>query len=151
MKRITFYATVDEGIDFPEREFQKLVKQYLNSPNGWVQDGYTFAVSKKNPHVHIRLSSSSTIHKICGLSPSLSCAELGGHHMYLNARRWLHGAPKSGLNLNDYRQYMVSHEIGHILGHEHEECRGNGRPAPIMLQQTLGLHGCAPNTNVKKK
>ena len=69
--------------------------------------------------------------------------------MYLCAERWFAGAKKSGLKLEDYRQYMVSHEMGHILGKEHQKCRGKGEKAPIMLQQTLGIGECIPNTNVK--
>ena len=54
----------------------------------------------------------------------------------------------SKLSLEDYRQYMVSHEIGHILGHEHVKCPCVGCKAPIMMQQTLGIGKCQPNTNV---
>jgi hypothetical protein len=73
--------------------------------------------------------------------------------MYLNAERWFTGAYKSGLDIDNYRQYMVSHEIGHILGHDHKKCSCKGCRAPVMMQQTLGLHGCTPNTNkmYKKK
>ena len=45
---------------------------------------------------------------------------------------------------------MVSHEMGHILGKGHKNCKGLGYYAPIMLQQTLGIGKCIPNTNVKK-
>lgn len=70
--------------------------------------------------------------------------------MYLNSMRWTRGSSKSGQSLESYRQYMVSHEMGHILGHEHAHCPGKDSPAPIMLQQTLGLKGCAPNTDITK-
>jgi hypothetical protein len=151
MHRITYFASVDDGVSFDETEFRFLVMTYLHSPDGWVQEGYEFEeVPKSSAHVHIRLSSSKTVETVCGLSPNLSCAELGGRHMYLNATRWLHGAPKSKLDLENYRQYMVSHEMGHILGKGHTTCPKKGALAPIMIQQTLGLHGCRPNTNVTK-
>jgi hypothetical protein len=123
---------------------------YLNSPDGWSQDGYFFEpASKDKASVIIRLSSSKTITESCGLSNNLSCAELHGKNMYLSAERWFHGAKASKLELSDYRQYMVSHEMGHILGKEHVKCPGKGHLAPIMLQHTLGIGECIPNTNVK--
>ena len=65
--------------------------------------------------------------------------------MWLNSWRWMHGAHRSKQDLENYRQYVVSHEIGHILGHDHLKCPGIGEDAPIMMQQTQGIHGCTPN------
>jgi hypothetical protein len=157
MTVITYHASVDSDVikkyklsNAEERQFDFYMMCYLNSPDGWSQDGYSFEpASKDSARVLIRLSSSPTIDKTCGLSGKLSCAELGGKHMYLNSERWFYGAPKSGLKLEDYRQYMISHEMGHILGKEHTKCPGKGRLAPIMLQQTKGIAECIPNTNVK--
>lgn len=67
--------------------------------------------------------------------------------IWLNADRWMHGSAASKLPLAEYRQYMVSHEMGHSLGHDHVKCSGSG-PAPIMMQQTLGIGTCSPNTKV---
>jgi predicted Zn-dependent protease len=69
--------------------------------------------------------------------------------MYLNAHRWFNGAPKSKLSVDGYRQQIVSHEIGHILGHDHKKCPCKGCPAPVMMQQTKGIGECAPNSSVK--
>lgn len=118
---------------------------YLNDPNGW---GVFFEPVSSREDVLIHVSMPAQIKKICGFD-NLSCAELGGRIMYLNAERWFHGAPKSQLGLEDYRQYMVSHEIGHILGYEHAKCPCKGAKAPIMMQQTLGIGQCKPNTAVK--
>jgi len=156
--RITYSSSIDDDVkkkwkifNAGERQFDFLLMAYLNSPDGWSQQGYFFEPVELDAHVKITLSSTKTIEKECPGIRELSCAELGGRRMYLNAERWFTGAPKSGLNLEDYRQYMVSHEIGHILGHDHEKCRCSGCRAPIMLQQTLGLKGCSPNTNVNYK
>lgn len=155
--RITYRSSIDDDVkkkwkifNAGERQFDFYLMSYLNSPDGWSQKGYFFEPDT-NGHVEITLSSTKTIKKACGLPAGLSCAELGGRRMYLNAERWFHGAPKSGLNLEDYRQYMVSHEMGHILGHDHKKCPCRGCSAPIMMQQTLGLQGCSPNTNVNYK
>jgi hypothetical protein len=124
------------------------VGAYLNDPDGWSKHGYFFEPVEQNESVNIRLSSPSTIKKICGLPGNLSCAELGGRFVYLNADRWFNGASASKLSLDNYRQYMVSHEIGHILGFEHEKCPCKNCKAPIMMQQTKGIGECSPSTKV---
>ena len=147
MKVVTYSVSADPDTKFPNQEFGDLVQIYLSDPNGWEGHGYRFKRVDHNPAVVIRLSSPATLRKN-GCDDHLSCAELGGRRMWLNSWRWLHGARASKQDLDNYRQYMVSHEIGHILGYDHFKCPGVGEAAPIMLQQTLGLHGCAPNLDI---
>ena len=154
MKHIRYKFTIDADVlkEYSIRlpvQIGYYVGIYLNDPHGWSKHGYFFEDVSQGEQVIIRLSSPATVKKLCGLSDNLSCAELGGRHMYLNAHRWFHGSKKSKLSLEDYRQYMVSHEIGHILGHDHKKCPCKGCDAPIMMQQTLGLGNCKPNTHVK--
>lgn len=153
MKYIKFKFSIDEDVRKTHKinepvSIEYLVATYLNDPDGWPKHGYFFESVDRGESVLIRLSSSSTIHKICGLPENLSCAELGGRFMYLNASRWFFGSKESKLSLEDYRQYMVTHEIGHILGHDHKTCPCKNCLAPVMMQQTLGLKGCRPNTSI---
>ena len=145
--KVRYSTCVDSDVKYSTQRFTDLLEIYLADPDGWVAKGYVFEHDPKASLV-IRLSSPSTIKKECGLPGNLSCAIVGGKKMWLNSDRWLKGAPASKLSLESYRQYMVAHEMGHILGHEHEKCPGKGMDAPIMLQQTLGLKGCRPNTKV---
>ena len=150
MKTVRYVARVDPDVRYSQEEFAELLQIYLADPDGWEAHGYKFELVSSKPTVTIRLSSPATVIKTCGLPGGLSCAEVGGHNMYLNAMRWVHGSGKSGQTLDGYRQYMVSHEMGHILGHEHAKCPGSGQPAPIMMQQTKGIGQCAPNTAITK-
>lgn len=153
MKLLRFKCIIDPDVisHFSIRvpvQIEYYIGIYLNDPNGWSKHGYFFEPVSQNEHIKIRLSMPKTIDKICGLDGNLSCAELGGKNMYLNADRWFNGSKQSKLSLTDYRQYMISHELGHILGYEHEKCPCVGCKAPIMMQQTKGIGKCKPNTDV---
>lgn len=146
MKTVRYRTIVDPDVDYPSEKFREEVMVYLHDPDGWAQF-YTFKEAPTGHAKTIRLSSPKTIRTSGCQEDTLSCAVLGGTDIWLNADRWIHGARASKLPLVDYRQYMVSHEMGHSLGYEHVKCPGSG-PAPIMLQQTLGIGSCEPNTKL---
>lgn len=148
MKRIRYSTSVDNDVVYSWDTFSEEVEMYLEDPDGWASMGYVFEEVDRSPDVVIRLSSPDTIRKVGCSDGSLSCAQMNGKHMYLNAMRWTRGAPNSKLPLDEYRQYMVSHEMGHILGHDHVACPSPGAPAPIMMQQTIGIGRCSPNTKL---
>jgi Protein of unknown function (DUF3152) len=72
-----------------------------------------------------------------------------GHSVVLNYHRWTTATPpwnKTGGSIQDYRTLMIDHETGHRLGFpDNPACPGKGRPAPVMMQQSMDLHGCVFN------
>lgn len=147
MKRVIHYHTVvDPDVHYDSDQFRQDVAIYLADPDGWSQF-YTFVPSSAGRSKRIRLSSPSTLTQEGCKDDSLSCAVLGGTEIWLNARRWMQGAAASRLPLDQYRQYMVSHEMGHSLGYDHATCPGSG-PVPVMVQQTRGIGRCTPNTKL---
>jgi hypothetical protein len=148
--KIRYTTIVDSDVDYDPKQFRDEVKTYLADPNGWRSEGYVF-VRSSSPDVEIHLSSPRTLESNGCHDGTLSCAEMNGRHMHLNAMRWTQGAPPSKLPLKKYRQYMVTHEMGHILGHDHVDCPGPGQPAPLMMQQTRGIGRCNPNTKLTRR
>jgi len=96
----------------------------------------------------IRLATPATVDKVCATSGLdtrgyVSCRS--GHLVMINLDRWMTAVPDYRGDVARYRQYVVNHEVGHQLGYGHQTCPGAGRPAPVMQQQTFGLHGCRAN------
>lgn len=144
---IRYTTVVDKDVSYDTKQFAQEVETYLADPDGWISRGYTF-VRSRDPKVIIHLSSPKYLQENGCKDGELSCAEMNGRNMYLNSDRWLKGASKSKLQLKEYRQYMVSHEMGHILGYDHTSCPGSKKPAPVMVQQTKGIGSCTPNTKL---
>jgi hypothetical protein len=146
-----YTTVVDHGVDYDPRQFANEIAVYLSDPDGWISRGVTFTQvpSTSMADVVIHLTPVSKMQSI-GCDTHLSCAEFNGRNIHLNATRWGVGARESKLSLKAYRQYMVTHEMGHILGYDHTRCPGKGVPAPVMLQQTMGIGACKPNTRVTK-
>jgi ssRNA-specific RNase YbeY (16S rRNA maturation enzyme) len=95
----------------------------------------------------VTLASPSTTDVLCrplDTGGTLSCFNNRGRSV-INANRWKYGASTYGNDLTNYRIYVISHEVGHALGHNHEySCREDGL-APVMMQQTKSLYGCKKN------
>jgi uncharacterized protein DUF3152 len=132
----------------PVSQFADAVAATLGDPQGWTAGGrWRFRrVGAGRPYdFTIFLATPDTRDRLCdnGSDGYTSCRN--GDDVVLNVARWVKGVPGYGAGLPVYRSYMVNHEVGHRLGRGHELCPGEGEPAPVMQQQTLGLHGCEPN------
>ncbi|MGS2612955.1 DUF3152 domain-containing protein [Micromonospora sp. LZ34] len=132
----------------PVAEFAAEITRTLNDPQGWTADG-----ELRLRRVGWGQSADFTIYLVTPGTRDELCQDVSdgytscrnGDRVVLNVARWVKGVPGYGTSLATYRRYMVNHEVGHRLGMGHERCPGRGRPAPVMQQQTLGLHGCTAN------
>lgn len=76
-----------------------------------------------------------------GCSAQYSCRV--GDDIYINDDRWMQATDTySHRSLDDYRHYVVTHEVGHWVELDHADCPGLGQPAPVMQQQSIRLSGC---------
>lgn len=72
-----------------------------------------------------------------------------GTNVIVNNDRWTKATEpwlNSGGNVEDYRVLVINHETGHRLGfYDNNDCPSPGGPAPVMMQQSIDLHGCTFN------
>ena len=59
------------------------------------------------------------------------------NRLYINTNNWKN-------NDDDYKYYIIYHELGHYYRKDHFDTCINGK-APIMMQQTLGIKNCKKN------
>jgi hypothetical protein len=135
------------GVD--ANAFGGTVAQVLGDPRSWIGSGALRLQQVPGSAVAeftVYLATRDTSTRMCatgGLKTGgfTSCRVPG--KVIINLDRWDLSA--AGIPLATYREYVINHETGHQLGHGHELCPAAGRPAPVMEQQTLGLHGCTAN------
>ncbi|MFL6130964.1 MAG: DUF3152 domain-containing protein, partial [Mycobacteriales bacterium] len=147
-----FTVEVEAGVAEDGPTFAAAVEQILGSPRSWgaggrmsfqrVDGGDGGAVDFR-----VSLTASMTVRNLCGytLPFETSCYNGELSRAVINDARWVRGAVAYAGNLTAYRTYVINHEVGHALGHDHQQCPKAGAPAPVMMQQTLGVGGCRPN------
>ena len=141
---------VEDGLPVDGEAFAEYVMRTLNDERGWGHDGsVSFVAVEEGQHFSVALATPGVVDELCvplRTAGQYSCGRNG--FAALNADRWAYGAEPfldGGGSLPQYRQYLVNHEVGHLLGKQHTPCPEAGGPAPTMLQQTMRLEGCTPN------
>ncbi|MCY1143284.1 DUF3152 domain-containing protein [Actinoplanes sp. Pm04-4] len=128
--------------------FAAAAEATLADPRGWIR-GRQWRFRRVGPgqeyDMTLYLATPLTRDKLCADVPDGYTSCRNGNKVVLNVARWAKGVPFYKGKLTTYRQYMVNHEVGHRLGHGHERCPAPGELAPVMQQQTLGMHGCTIN------
>jgi hypothetical protein len=146
---LRYRVAVEGGIGNVDVErFGSQVATILADPRGWTGGGQ-WRLQRVGPggpaDFTIQLTTPVTRSQLCGDAADRYTSCRTGDHVVINVARWVRGVPQFDGDLATYRQYLVTHEVGHRLGHGHELCPRAGGLAPVMQQQTLGLHGCRPN------
>ncbi|GAB3827672.1 DUF3152 domain-containing protein [Kribbella italica] len=145
---LTFEIDIEDGIKGIDRtELARFVRTTYGAPQGWTAGGkwrFRQVGPGQDPGFKLMFVTPATRDILCGGGCDHYTSCRIGQRVVLNIARWVNGVPNYGASLTEYRKYMLNHETGHRLGEAHELCPGPGRPAPVMQQQTLGLHGCTP-------
>ena len=118
----------------------------LNDPRSWTGDGdVRFAlVSQAKAEVMVYLASTKTASSLCDGDGEAGYTCVLGDVVVINAAQWTTAAAGFG-DLTRYREFLINHAFGHLIGKKHAECGGKGKKAPVMLQQGAGLFGCTAN------
>lgn len=118
----------------------------LNDPRSWTGDGdVRFAlVSQAKAEVKVYLASTKTASSLCDGDGEAGYTCVVGDTVVINAAQWTTAAAGFG-DLTRYREFLINHAFGRLIGKKHAECGGKGKKAPVMLQQGAGLFGCTAN------
>ncbi|MFC4019691.1 DUF3152 domain-containing protein [Micromonospora sp. GCM10011542] len=153
-----YRVAVEVGSGEDAAAFGEAVRVALAGPGSWVDSGrlrLQQVPAGASRDFTVYLATAGTARRMCadggvdirvGGRAYTSCRAPG--QVIINLDRWRLSVPhfvRARVPLQTYRTYVVNHEVGHQLGHRHERCPGSGRPAPVMMQQTLFLNGCTPN------
>jgi hypothetical protein len=147
-----YHVAVENGIGLDVDQFAAEVDAILDDSRSWTAGGtvrFQRVPASIGAEFTVYLASPATAEAICKqgnleIDEYTNC-RLAPGKVVINSARWLTAVENYGASLDVYRAYAVNHEVGHQLGYMHELCPGPGQPAPVMQQQTLGLHGCVAN------
>jgi Protein of unknown function (DUF3152) len=144
---LTYRLEIEGGLPLDGAAIAAQVQRTLTDPRGWQPiEHVAFVRTAGSASFELILASPAMVDRLCyplDTVGELSCRN--GNRVILNAKRWVTAVPWYRGHLDEYRAYLVNHEVGHRLGHGHKGCPAPGAPAPVMVQQSKSLYGCAPN------
>lgn len=149
-RTLRYVVEVEDGIELSAVDAAEDVDRILADPRGWTAGGTSAfqRVERRPADFVVRVATPSTVDAICGqygldTGGGVNCNV--GDDVMVNLKRWMLATPMYAEHIEDYRALIINHEVGHFLGHHHVGCPGQGAPAPVMMQQIKGMHGCVRN------
>jgi hypothetical protein len=132
---LKYKISIENGINNSIPIFSSEIYYVLGDKRSWPFD---FVQDQREFDFQIILTKPETIKNICGLKGNLSCTDMNTNIVYINNYRWTKGSQNSKLKLDEYRIYLINHEVGHVLGLDHSYPH-RGQKCPVMVQQTKGV------------
>ena len=135
--------------DVGQADFATQVFAVINGQDNWAGSGFSFS-SDAESELRVILAEPSEVDKLCApyrTQGIYSCQN--AETVALNADRWRTPPDFWPASLAEYRRYLITHEVGHLIGMVHPPsattCPTPGESAPVMMQQTKTLDGCQAN------
>lgn len=146
--RWRYTVEVEAATGLEIEEVARAIARALNDQRSWSRTRTLERVEDPaSARIRLLVATPETVDRLCakvGLRTNGIFSCWNGRFAAMNSWRWEAGA--TGFDdLTTYRTYLINHEFGHGLGYGHIGCPEPGAPAPVMMQQSKGLDGCAPN------
>ena len=147
---LRYRVRVEKGLPFDRVRIAREIERTLSDRRSWTGSGHwrlQLVDAGRRADFSVLLATPQTTDELC--APLLTRGKVScqnGNRAILNARRWAFGVPHYKKDVAAYRVYLANHEVGHVLGHGHQNCPVKGKRASVMLQQTKGLQGCRANS-----
>ena len=143
--RLSTYVVRTRGhIASDVAQFAAFVAQTYADPRGWLRAHHRFKRVRSGGDFTLLLAQARYLPTYSSVCSTLYSCRVG-HFVIINETRWRTSSPHFTGDRATYRAMVINHETGHWLGRPHAFCSGPGQLAPVMQQQSKGMHGCRPN------
>jgi len=140
---IPTYVGVSPGLEDELEVFTSKVWTTLNDPKGWSRLSGFCPARREEASIRVVLADPANVQELChpiATYGQVSCAL--GDTAVINLKPWSSPPASWRMFPDEYRTYVINHEVGHLLGMPHaNHCTSSGR-APLMMQQSRRRPRC---------